>query len=194
MLRRTMAVTIGILAVAACGNGADNQDLGDQNEMAPAATPPAAQEQPADQGMAAPATVALNVSQSADMGAYVVDSDGRAVYLFTKDDNGQSACTDACAQAWPPVLAQSATVNGQGLDQAQIGTIVRPDGQTQVTYNGHPLYYFAKDANPGATTGEDVHAFDGEWYLITPSGDKLEPKNGENGEGGTAQPSTGSGA
>jgi predicted lipoprotein with Yx(FWY)xxD motif len=63
---------------------------------------------------------------------------------------------------------------GDKVQSDLLGTIQRQDGSTQVTYNGWPLYYFSRDQGPGQTTGQDVHGFGGEWYLITPEGTKAK--------------------
>ena len=122
----------------------------------------------------------LTVVESEKYGAYVAGSDGRALYMFTTDRKGegdtaaQSSCYDACAEAWPPLLAEEAPDVGKQLDPEQLGTIQREDGERQVTYGGWPLYYFAKDRRAGSVTGQDVHGFGGEWYLVSPDGTKNE--------------------
>jgi predicted lipoprotein with Yx(FWY)xxD motif len=80
----------------------------------------------------------------------------RAIYLFEADKNGTSACTGACAAAWPPVTATGTPRAGSGVNQALLGTIKRPDGTAQVTYNGHPLYYFAGDTGTGTAKGRGL--------------------------------------
>lgn len=118
----------------------------------------------------------VTVASSAEYGSYLADRQGRALYLFTADETGTSDCSGACAAAWPPYLVSQGTPSaaGAGVQTSMLGTLQRADGRTQVTYNGHPLYYFAKDAGPGQVTGQDVDAFGGEWYLVTPQGEKLE--------------------
>lgn len=122
----------------------------------------------------------LKVRMSADHGPFLVDGQGRAVYLFTRDarapgtGKAHSNCTEACATAWPPVTA-TGTVAAEGdAKQSLIDTIQRPtkDAEKQVTYNGWPLYHFAADRGKEAATGQDVKSFQGEWYLVTPDGTK----------------------
>lgn len=123
---------------------------------------------------------ALTVQNSAEHGAYIADAEGRALYLFEADTQGQggagamSTCKDDCAAAWPPLTSANPIQAIEGVSRDMIGTIQREDGTTQVTYNGWPLYYYAKDQAPGDTTGHDIEDFGAEWYLLTPEGEKAE--------------------
>ncbi|MEW9528598.1 hypothetical protein [Microbispora sp. NPDC049125] len=108
------------------------------------------------------------------LGTILAGVEGRTVYLFTKDKDGRTTCTDACAAAWPPVLTSGPPQAGQGVRGDLLGTLKRADGGTQVTYNKHPLYYYAKDQKAGDTTGQDVKDFGGEWYAVTPEGKKAK--------------------
>jgi predicted lipoprotein with Yx(FWY)xxD motif len=92
---------------------------------------------------------------------------GFAVYSFASDTMTKSDCTGACAAAWPPVKGPATA--GAGLT-GKLGTIKRPDGSTQATYNGHPLYTFIKDTGPGTDKGNGVNAFGGLWHALTVSG------------------------
>jgi predicted lipoprotein with Yx(FWY)xxD motif len=97
------------------------------------------------------------------------------VYLFEGDKTGMSSCTGACAAAWPPVTGKPA-VAGSAMS-ADLGTITRSDGSTQVTYKGHPLYFFIKDikdGDSGDTYGQAVKAFGADWYAVAPSGEKID--------------------
>jgi predicted lipoprotein with Yx(FWY)xxD motif len=96
------------------------------------------------------------------------------VYLFEADKGGTSACTGACASAWPPVTTSGAPTNGGAANSSALGTIVRADGSTQVTYNGHPLYYFVQDKDAGDAYGEGSTAFGAGWYVLSPSGAKID--------------------
>ena len=86
---------------------------------------------------------------------------GFAVYSFAPDTMTRSDCTGACAAAWPPVKGPATA--GVGLT-GKLGTIKRPDGSTQATYNGQPLYTFIKDTGPGTDKGNGVNAFGGLWH------------------------------
>jgi predicted lipoprotein with Yx(FWY)xxD motif len=98
----------------------------------------------------------------------------RTVYLFEGDHGSTSACSGACAQAWPPVTTQGSPKAGAGAVAAALGTITRSDGGKQVTYKGHPLYFFTGDSSSGEAKGEGVSAFGADWYVLAPSGKKVD--------------------
>ena len=104
-------------------------------------------------------------------GQIVVDGDGRALYLFTADKTSDSTCYDACAKAWPPFLGDKTATPAamHAANAALIGTTTRRDGTVQVTYGGHPLYYYQ-----GETAGEikcqGVANFGGTWYVVDATG------------------------
>jgi predicted lipoprotein with Yx(FWY)xxD motif len=103
---------------------------------------------------------------------YLTDNAGRAVYILEGDDTG-TRCVDDCLRTWP-VVGGAAPVSGvPEVDGALIGTTTRADGTTQVTYAGHPLYYFADDTEIGATNGRAVNDTWGHWYLVKPTGEEL---------------------
>jgi predicted lipoprotein with Yx(FWY)xxD motif len=96
------------------------------------------------------------------------------VYLFEGDKGSGSSCSGACAAVWPPVTATGRAQAMGGASAAKLGTITRSDGTTQVTYNGHPLYYFAKDGDAGDAYGQGIKGFGAGWYVLSPSGSKID--------------------
>jgi predicted lipoprotein with Yx(FWY)xxD motif len=98
----------------------------------------------------------------------------RTVYLFEGDKGAVSACTGACAQVWPPVTTTGSTKAGGSAVAGNLGTLTRPDGTTQVTYNGHPLYLYAKDMDTSDAYGQGIKSFGADWYMLKPSGSKLD--------------------
>ncbi len=114
--------------------------------------------------------VLIKVAQKEGLGTFLVDSQGRALYLFLADTPTRSACTGGCAKKWPPLLTSGMPQASEGVDASKLGTLVRDDGTTQVTYNGHPLYYFADDNQAGDTKGQGVG---NKWYLVSPDGEPL---------------------
>ena len=126
-------------------------------------------------GSAAPGAGAPRVpvtSAPSPLGTVLVDGTGRTVYLFEKDAAGRSACDGACASIWPPVPAAS-VADGSAL-KARLGVIRRADGKQEATYAGHPLYYYAGDQKPGDTSGQDLNQFGAKWYVVKPSGSKID--------------------
>ena len=109
----------------------------------------------------------VNTVQHAELGTILVDISGRSQYLFTPDERNKSNCSGACALAWPPLITVGDPVAGEGVSSRGVGTIVRDDGYTQVTYNGWPLYYFFRDDKPGDTNGQDSR---GVWYVLSTDG------------------------
>jgi predicted lipoprotein with Yx(FWY)xxD motif len=104
-------------------------------------------------------------------GDVLFDGRGRAIYLFTKDEGeGKSRCYGQCARAWPPVITRGKPRSGAGVDSDKLGTTKRRSGKRQVTYNGHPLYYYISDTKPGEITCQDVDEFGGIWFVVAPSG------------------------
>ena len=121
----------------------------------------------------------LGVAHSARYGAYLTDGNGRALYLL-EDGNG---CDGACLGVWPPLFARNSPPTGSdpALRTSLIGTITRRDGARQVTYGGHPLYYYVGDTGPGQTLGQHVEDSWGEWYLVGPNGAEVEESGRRDG-------------
>ena len=84
-----------------------------------------------------------------------------------------SDCSGACAAAWPPVPATGTLTATGSAKASDLGTITRSDGTKQVTYDGHPLYYFVGDSSPDQTAGQGSAAFGAKWWLVAPSGAKI---------------------
>ncbi|HET6867314.1 MAG TPA: hypothetical protein VFH80_15445 [Solirubrobacteraceae bacterium] len=103
-------------------------------------------------------------------GTYLTDLSGRALYIWLGDDAGKSNCSSGCAVAWPPVVTGGAPRASGRARAANLGTTSRSDGGKQVTYKGHPLYYFAVDTGPGTTKGQGSTSFGNRWWLVAPSG------------------------
>jgi predicted lipoprotein with Yx(FWY)xxD motif len=122
---------------------------------------------------AASGAVAIKTAKG-DPGTFLVDSSGRTLYLFEADKSATSTCNGACAAAWPPLTTTGAPTAGTGVKASLLGTSKRDDGKMEVTYNGHPLYYFANDAAPGDLKGQGVDAFGAEWYAVSPEGQTAE--------------------
>jgi len=110
------------------------------------------------------------VATDAKLGKILVDGNGITVYLFVADTGKASTCYTSCAQFWPPVLTAGAPQAGAGAQASLLGTTSRTDGTTEVTYAGHPLYYFLKDKKAGDTTGQGVNGFGALWWVLSPSG------------------------
>jgi predicted lipoprotein with Yx(FWY)xxD motif len=174
-LAAVVAIAVAGGVLVACG-GDDDSDSGEvaatQEETAPEAegtdesgAEKAAQEpeRPGDQ---------VEVTDS-EFGTILVDSGDRTLYLFDKESSDTSQCYGACAEAWPPFVTEGEPQAGKGIDQELLGTTERDDGTTQVTYNGHPLYYYVDDP-VGEVLCHNVEEFGGLWLVVTPDGNAVQ--------------------
>ena len=128
---------------------------------------------------AADASGSLTVMSMGGPGDFVADNDRRALYMLEGDLDGDK-CTASCLTQWAPLFppAGEPTVS-DGLSPVLIGTVERPDGSRQITYNGHPLYHFVGDTRPGDVLGHQRNDEWGDWYLLTPQGSELGEEVGK---------------
>jgi len=110
------------------------------------------------------------VANNGKLGQILVDEKGMTLYLFVKDTGTSSTCYDQCATIWPPLFTTGTPQAGAGVTQSRLSTTTRTDGKVEVTYAGHPLYYFFKDKAPGDITGQGVNGFGDLWWVVTSSG------------------------
>lgn len=111
---------------------------------------------------------------SGSLGQFIVDGNGKTLYLFEADKSTASTCSAACAQAWPPLTTTGSPQASSGAQASLLGTTSRADGTTQVTYAGHPLYFFIGDKQAGDTKGEGIVGFGAGWDMVHPDGSKIE--------------------
>jgi predicted lipoprotein with Yx(FWY)xxD motif len=160
-------VTAAILVIALFAAGCGSSTTGGANSPGPygsAATPnpPKATE-----------AAEVAVADSA-LGRILVDGAGRTLYLFGKDTSTASTCDSACASYWPPFTTTGTPLVGEGASAGEVGTTKRADGETEVTYGGHPLYYYVGDSKPGDATGQGLDLFGAEWNVLSPAGRRIE--------------------
>jgi predicted lipoprotein with Yx(FWY)xxD motif len=130
-------------------------------------------------------TATVRVANSR-LGRILVDSSGHTLYLFKGDSGTSSACSGACAVAWPPLRTGATPAAAGGANAALLGTIPRSDGARQVTYNGHPLYTFVKDHKPGDTNGQGLTAFGATWFAVSPAGNEISSQPTGHGSGSSS--------
>jgi predicted lipoprotein with Yx(FWY)xxD motif len=104
------------------------------------------------------------------LGRVLVDAHGKTLYLWAHDRGTKSTCYGDCAEYWPPLITRGRPVAGPGANARLLGTTRRSDGRIQVTYAGHPLYYFVKDTKAGQTRGEGLTGFGGRWDPVSAAG------------------------
>ena len=154
----TVAMVFMTAILAGCGGTTPSAAVASPSPAASPASSPA--------GTAA----TIKVAADAKLGQILVNGEGMTVYLFVVDTSTASTCYTNCAAIWPPVLTSGAPVAGAGAKASLLGTTTRTDGTVEVTYAGHPLYYFIRDKKAGDTTGQGVNGFGGLWWVLTPSG------------------------
>jgi predicted lipoprotein with Yx(FWY)xxD motif len=165
------AVAGAALLVAACGGysgsayGSSTSPSSNGRNPGVASSPSGAPEPPAM------TTVAL---RNTPLGQILVDGSGRTLYLFEADKASMSSCYGDCASVWPPLIAKGTLGGGVGINQSLLSTTTRKDGTREVTYNGHPLYYFVSDRQAGDTTGQAISSFGADWYVLSPAGSKVD--------------------
>ena len=156
----------GALALAACGGSSTSSSSG-----AAAAPGYGGGTAGASNGSTAASVVSTKTSS---LGTFLVDGQGRTLYLWDADHGPRSTCTAACAQAWPPLTTTGAPKASGAVKSSLLGTATRADGSREVTYAGHPLYTYAGDTKPGQVTGEGSDSFGAPWWTVTTAGRALQ--------------------
>jgi len=164
LLAAAAVIPLVALAVSGCGSSSDDS-------RSPAATKPV--------GSSATVSVA-----NTGLGKILVDSQGKTLYLFEKDTGTKSTCSGGCATIWPPLRASGKPTAGTGVKASLLGTTQRSDGNTQVTYDGHPLYLYEADASAGDTNGQGVNAYGALWYVLSASGNEVTASSSNSGSNG----------
>ncbi|HEX2392980.1 MAG TPA: hypothetical protein VHI77_08680 [Solirubrobacterales bacterium] len=150
------------LAIAGCGGGPGSTGDGSAAGPGTVGTEPA---------VVPPGPGAFGALASVPkLGLVLVDAEGRTLYGFEGDRDGESRCYGACARDWPPLLTDGAPQTSNGTSAARLSATRRRDGETQVTYGGHPLYSYRGDRKPGEANGQGAAAFGGHWFALTGNG------------------------
>jgi predicted lipoprotein with Yx(FWY)xxD motif len=170
------------LALSACASSSSSSSSATTTPAAAGASSAAASSAPASS--ASGTTLGMRTINGT---AIVTNSQGMTLYWFAPDTATTSKCTGSCATYWPPVLGTATA--GSGVT-GTLGTITRPGGATQATYDGHPLYTYAADTAPGQAKGNGLNVSGGLWYEMTVSGAK--PATGTSANSGAGSGSTSS--
>ena len=125
---------------------------------------------------------------SSQLGRVLVDARGKTVYMWAHDKTAKSTCNGDCAAYWPPLVTRGTPRALAGARADLLGTSRRSDGRMQVTYAGHPLYYFVQDTKPGQTKGEGLTGFGGRWDPISASGAPVRKRSQESAPSYSAPP------
>jgi predicted lipoprotein with Yx(FWY)xxD motif len=165
-MKRLIALAIASAGVAVIAAGCGGGGSGGGSGSAYGGTPKAAAAK-----TAGGAAVAMRTTQ---LGPTLVDSHGRTLYLFERDTTTASTCDGACASVWPPLITDGKPQAQAGISAAKLGTTKRNDGTVEVTYAGHPLYYYVSDTKPGQLSGEGLAHFGATWQAVAPSGNGID--------------------
>ncbi len=156
-VRRALVAGLAVAGLVACGE--------DSEEPRPAA---AAAAEPTTSEAPPPRRGPLVKLRDSEYGRVLFSGKDQAVYLFTEDDRRRSRCYGDCAKAWPPFYSKGRPRAGRGVKQSLLGTTKRRDGRRQVTYGGHPLYFY--DEPPRQILCQNVVEFGGTWLVVNPAG------------------------
>lgn len=184
------ALATSALVLAACGSSSS------PNTTTAAAATGASSSTSATASPTAAAGRGVTIATSTAHGqTFLTGASGRTIYLWVADTGSRSNCSGACAKAWPPVITKGKAVAGSGVNASDLGTTKRSDGSEEVTYKGHPLYYFVADKSPGQTNGQGSNSFGAKWWLVAPSGSAITSGGSASGGayGGSSSTSSSSG-
>jgi predicted lipoprotein with Yx(FWY)xxD motif len=179
MMRNAMVAAVlalSVAGIAACGGSSNSSSGGGSGQAAGGAYSQGGATKAASTPSGA-STVTVKLSKT-KLGDILTDGKGRTLYLFEKDKGTKSTCFGACAAGWPPLTAAGKPALAGGLAASKLATSSRAGGARQITYGGHPLYYFVGDKAAGQTTGEGLKAFGAEWYALSASGKKVDEDDG----------------
>ena len=200
--RRLLGVGVifgAAVTVAACGASATTSSSGTSSPAAGGASS-AGSASPGSASNAGASTSSVTVSAKSvsGLGTVLVNQKGQTLYMLTSEKGGKITCTasNGCLHAWPEINLPSGTTAakaGSGVHSSLLGTVKGGAGQTEVTYNGWPLYTYIGDSSAGTTNGQGITNFGGTWYVLNTSGDPVTAKASSGGSGGGSSPSTGSG-
>lgn len=118
-------------------------------------------------------TGAVITTGDSEFGTMLFNDKGQAIYIWELEESAKAECYEDCAKEWPPVLTDGAPRAAGSVRNEMLGTTQRTDGTTQVTYNGHPLYYYAHE-KAGEVKCHNISTHGGLWWVIQPSGNRAD--------------------
>ena len=172
--RALTALAVASLLVAGCGGNEPETTAATDTPTSSGPTtseqpPPPITSEPPPPTTPSPEIGTVVTTGDSEFGEMLFDDRGQAIYLFDRERTSTPDCYDECAAAWPPVLSDGTPQAGGAADPALLGTTQRTDGSVQVTYAGHPLYFYANE-EPGEVLCHNVFLNGGWWYVVTPEG------------------------
>jgi predicted lipoprotein with Yx(FWY)xxD motif len=169
-----LAVSATVAAALLAGCGSSSYSSGSSKAAStPASTP--TQSTAASTSTAAATPGVAVAAKSSKLGTILAAGPKHmTVYLFEADKGSTSSCSGACAKVWPPVTSEGKPAVAGAAVAADLGTTMRSDGSEQVTYKGHPLYYYDDDKDSGDAYGEGSKQFGASWYVLKSNGSKVD--------------------
>jgi predicted lipoprotein with Yx(FWY)xxD motif len=172
-----VAAVLLALFVAGCGSSSKSSSSSSAaasppTTAAPVTAAPAAAAQGAAHsrfasiGTATATGLTVSLARSSQ-GIFLIGPNGHSLYVFAKDTGSTATCTGECAKTWPAFTSSGTITTGPVVNKAEVGT-----SNGQVTFYGHPLYYFSHDSAPGQTNGVGIT----NWNLIGPFGNVMLPR------------------
>ncbi|MHB1535690.1 MAG: COG4315 family predicted lipoprotein [Acidimicrobiales bacterium] len=155
MARLVGAVAMSSMVLAACGSSS-------KTTTSPTSPTTTAGTSPSVSSSAG----AVNIGTEQSKYGAILEANGKTLYALSADTSTTSKCSTACAAVWPPLTVSAVPSFAAGVKQSLFGHLSRSDGSQQLTYGGHPLYWFAHDKASGQTNGEGVTAFGGTWDVV----------------------------
>ncbi|HET7311109.1 MAG TPA: hypothetical protein VFJ17_07265 [Mycobacteriales bacterium] len=174
IFRTTAVLTAVLTGAVACGSGSSGGSSGN------------AQVKSQGGGTAA----AVVSTHAGPAGTYLTDGKGRTLYLWMADSGSTSTCAGPCVKVWAPYTSIGTPKASGNAQQSMLATTSRSDGSTQVTYAGHPLYYYAGDKSAGDMNGQGSDGFGSKWWVVGPDGSAISSSG--NSSSGSSSGSGGS--
>jgi predicted lipoprotein with Yx(FWY)xxD motif len=169
-----LAAPITLVVLAGCGSSSKNAS---SSASGPATTAAAQSAYGHTTSGSSPTdtTAAVVTTKPNKLGTVLAAGPKRlTVYMFEADTGASTSCTGTCGSVWPPVTTSGQPQAAGATVASDLGVITRPDGTKQVTYKGHPIYYYAKDGDAGDAYGAGIKSFGAGWYVLAPSGKKID--------------------
>jgi predicted lipoprotein with Yx(FWY)xxD motif len=167
MTRTLLLLPVAALVLGACGSSGKAPPAATTTTTSATTTKPPSAVPTVSAPKPPITTVKVGPSQ---FGRILTDGGGRTLYLFTREKSSSSRCYGACAKAWPPLVTRLEPAARGAAQQKLLGTTTRRDGKRQVTYGGHPVYYYVGETKAGQVLCQNVDEFGGTWLVVSPSG------------------------
>ena len=168
---RIAGLAASALLFAACSNAGTGQTTAPTTAATQPPASTAATSAPSAEASEEAEAYEVELGDSDKYGKFLTGEDGKTLYLFTPDTATTSNCNSGCIDSWPAfTLEAGETVKGGADVTGTFTTITRQDGDVQVVYEGHPLYYYSGDNAAGDTNGEGLFS---KWYLVGADGNAI---------------------